>query len=81
MRSTAFISAITAALLGFSMASPAIMHPRFDENHGITVLVCDAPANLATCKRDCDCPGDSLQPDCGHPVCHDNCRCRGKFRV
>lgn len=84
MRSIAYITIISAALYGFSMASPSGQRrapvPAEGDTH-ITTLVCERPATLATCKKDCDCPGDSAQPDCSEPVCHDNCRCRGKFGV
>ncbi|MCJ1245275.1 hypothetical protein MMC30_002478 [Trapelia coarctata] len=43
---------------------------------GMTTLVCDPPATLGACKRDCHCTGSSAQPDCGHPDCHTYCRCR-----
>lgn len=84
MRSIAYITIISVALYGFGMASPSGLRrtpaPAEGDTH-ITTLVCERPATLATCKKDCDCPGDSSQPDCSEPVCHDNCRCRGKFGV
>ncbi|EPE30484.1 hypothetical protein GLAREA_03451 [Glarea lozoyensis ATCC 20868] len=42
-------------------------------------LVCEAPARLSTCQRNCDCnyiPEGSTQPDCSEPVCYDNCFCQ-----
>ncbi|KAH8602659.1 hypothetical protein B0O99DRAFT_679650 [Bisporella sp. PMI_857] len=39
-------------------------------------LVCDPPATLTACRRDCDPCTQYGQPDCGHTVCHEGCRCR-----
>ena len=68
-----FCLAVFIGMLALALAARSPTPPS-----GLTTLVCERPASLAACKKDCRCDGSHQQPDCGHPDCYSNCRCRGK---